>query len=226
MKKIRQLLGTGTVAGIFLASGALAAATQTAMLTRISGEVLLGQGGGETLAPAQPFKKLQPGDRIVLKAGAQVEIVHFPPSPGGSGRSEIWRGPTTVSVHTGQGQGSDGQAPEVRDLGKASRPVALNKSGQSPMTGGFTVRGMGSGSGGGTSSPALEQVLNAYCQLRESAAAGDATPEQYLSTALTDQGYPPEPSFLAGWVEEKKAQGVAGPCLVHWQKLLKGDPAK
>lgn len=224
MTRRRQCLWLGAVTGIFLASGALAASPLTAMLTRISGGVLLQQQGGESLTPAPPFKKLQSGDRLVLKAGAQVEIVHFPTAPGGKGRSEIWRGPATVSVQAGHGQAMGGEAPEARDLAKTTATVPLQAE-QSPITGGFTVRGMGATAGGGKS-PALEELMNVYCQLREAAASDDATPEHYLNAALTEQGYPTDPAALAGWVAEKKAQAEDGPCLPHWQKLVEKRPAK
>jgi len=126
---------------VVLAAGAHAPAwAQVACLVSgLEGEATLARKGGRGV-PVTPFKKLLPGDRVTLGAGARLRLSYLV-----QGTAEAWSGPVVLAIEAGQARDEAGVLrPAVTSLGVDAAFIR-----ESPLLGGqrelaagqFAVRG-------------------------------------------------------------------------------------
>lgn len=206
MKTSQQLLSllllTGLQAPLLAADNA-----GGALVTKVQGKVTI-NGNSRTEPQLPPFYRLRQEDRLELAAGASLQLVMLQ-----NGRQENWRGPLRLEMSSDASrcQPAPCQA-EIRQL----PPAVLTALTRTPnvlndirnRSGMVMVRGVGR-------SEQIQEMNDAYRQLRTQADKDDITPELYLLTRLYQlRQYKEIPKVL----EDMKARQPDNPEVIAAQK--------
>lgn len=153
--------------------GAAPAWADPAILTHVSGRVLI--DGKNGASPAPLFAKLSAGDVLSLAGDAKVRVVYLD-----NGRQETWAGAAEVKIGGLEGE-SPGPEPSVRQL----PPLVVQQLARAPATaerarGGMVrVRSV-------DVDEALAVLDHHYDELKRGATDEDTTPEVYLLSGLVE----------------------------------------
>lgn len=94
-----------------VATGVAFAADAGALATQVQGTVSIAGKDGKA-APARPFAKFQPGDRLTLGTGAKLRIVYA-----NGGRQETWTDAAQIEIGAAESKRvGQGRPPEVAKL--------------------------------------------------------------------------------------------------------------